>query len=175
MQDDERNTILERLRAAGPALEGELSGVSDAQATFRPAGKWSILDCVEHIAATEAGMFHLITEGSSPAETADQGREEAFLRNSTNRERKFTAPEGISPRARFASVDLALRTFQRRRSRTIGHIETVDGGDLRNRKTQHPVAGEITCRECLSLIIGHPMRHLEQIREIKQHPDFPRA
>lgn len=167
MTAEERRSILEQLGQAGPALQHELDGISETQADWRPEhGRWSILDCVEHVAVTEALMFDLIANRFTPAEAVSAGREDRFLFHSTNRARKFTAPEAMHPRSRYASLSAALEGFLEQRKQTMQYVETCDS-DLRDRKTMHPVAGEITCRECLALLIGHPMRHLQQIREVK--------
>jgi uncharacterized damage-inducible protein DinB len=167
MTGEERHSILEQLAEAVPALENELDGVPEAQARQAPGeGRWSILDCLEHVALAEATMLHLIANESTPAEAVTPGREDKFLRHSTNRARTFTAPERARPKGSFASLNIALDALRERRAQTIRFIEQCDG-DLRDRKTLHPVAGQITCRECLALLIGHPMRHIQQIREIK--------
>jgi uncharacterized damage-inducible protein DinB len=175
MTDDDRRSVLETLAEALPALKAELEGLNSGQLTYRPeSGAWSILDCVEHIATTESGMFHLIARGSSPASAQGEGREGKYFRGVLNRARKFSAPAGLQPTQQYPSAEAALEAFAERRARTIRYIEeTTD--DLRARTTVHPVAGEVTCRECLALLMGHPLRHLEQIREIKATPGFPRA
>jgi uncharacterized damage-inducible protein DinB len=173
MTPDERRLILDQLEQGTDALKAELESVSAEQAAYRPApGRWSILDCVEHLALAEPLLLDLIANRSFPSDPAAKGREESYLRHSTNRSRKFNAPGGIHPGGRFPSVDAALRAFWEARDSTQGYLASVDD-DLRARKTLHPVAGEITCRECLALLIGHPLRHLEQIREIRDTPGFP--
>jgi uncharacterized damage-inducible protein DinB len=174
MTPTERNTILDQLQSAKAALAAELAGLSDAQVRYRPEpGRWSILDCVEHIAVAEAAMYILVVRQSVPSEPGE-GREEKYLKHSTNRSRKFSAPEGMHPTGRYPSLTAAWQTFLECRDRTIRYIgETED--DLRARKTMHPAAGEVTCRECLALMIGHPLRHAGQIREIKASPGFPPA
>lgn len=173
MTPDERSAIFDQLKQGTDALKAELEGVSAEQAVYHPdAGRWSILDCVEHLALAEPLLLDLIANQSFPSDPAAKGREESYLRHSTNRSRKFNAPEGMHPGARFPSLDATLRAFWAARDRTQQYLTSV-GDDLRARKTLHPVAGEITCRECLALLIGHPLRHLEQIREIRNSPGFP--
>ncbi len=116
----------------------------------------------------------MITEQATPLEVPAVGREDKIIRGSTNRTRKFPAPHGMLPTGRFPGLAEALRAFAGSRGETIRYIEQVED-DLRGRKTLHPVAGEVTCRECLLLIIGHPFRHLDQIREIKNSESFPSA
>lgn len=173
MSPDELRSVLNQLEEGTAAVRAELESVSEQQAAWRPdAGRWSIRDCVGHVALAETMLLDLIANQSFPFEPATSGREESYLRHSTNRSRKFEAPEGLRPEARFSSVEGGLRAFLEARESTVRYLETV-GDDLRARKTIHPVAGEITCRECLALLIGHPLRHVDQIREIKGAPGFP--
>ena len=172
MSPDERAVLLDQLQSGKVSLASELEGLSDSQALFRPlSGGWSILDCVEHIALAESAMFILISRKSYPAGRGES-REQAYLASSAKRGLKFQAPELMRPADRHPSVKAAFDAFADRRDRTMHYIETVED-DLRGRRTTHPVAGDINCRECLALLIGHPLRHLEQIREIKAAPGFP--
>jgi len=172
LSPDERAALLDQLQSGKASLASELEGLSDSQARFRSgSGAWSILDCVEHIALAESAMFIMISRKSYPAERGES-REQAYLANSVKRGRKFEAPGLMRPAGRHLSVAAAFEAFADRRNRTIHYIETVED-DLRGRRTAHPVAGDINCRECLALLIGHPLRHMEQIREIKAAPGFP--
>lgn len=175
MTDDDRRSILDQLHETLAALERELDGLTGDQLTHRSApGAWSILDCVEHLAAAEDHMLGAIAQRSKPVAVPIESREQRYYRGSLNRSRKFSAPPGMEPVQRHASVEQALSAFEEVRRRTVDYIEqTTD--DLRARSTVHPVAGEITCRECLALLIGHPVRHLEQIRDIKASPAYPAA
>ncbi len=174
MTSEERSALLEQLRAGKVAIASEVEGLSDAQAGFRAAsGAWSIVECVEHVALAETGMFIAISRRSTPG-SSERHREEGYFRNSLKRTRKFEAPEMMKPSGRYASLAEALKAFEDSRDRTIRYIEKVDD-DLRGRRTTHPVAGDITCRECLGLMMGHPLRHAEQIREIKAAAGFPTA
>ena len=76
---------------------------------------------------------------------------------------------------RLCGYELDLLTYREWVGR-LGH-DAVTGHQLHPLRSffMHPVAGEITCRECLALVIGHPLRHLQQIREIKGSPGYPAA
>lgn len=168
MTNDERSALIEQLRQGPNLLAAELEGVSEQDARRRAAPDvWSVLDCVEHIAAGESLLFRLISTSSTPAEPGRESREDRFLHHMQKRSRKFQAPEELRPTGRFATLADALQSFTERREGTVRYIENA-GDDLRGRMTTHPVAGEITCRECLAMLIGHPLRHLDQIREIKR-------
>ncbi len=176
MTDAEREEAIAQLRSGADTLTAALAEITDEEGSRRPiADRWTILECVEHVALVEAYLLERIEQRSRPTESPGPGREASYLRHSTNRTRRFQAPAAVVPRGRYKHIDEALAAFRANRDATIRYIETVED-DLRCRNTIHPVAGDISCRECLALLIGHPLRHLEQIREIQsaspaQYPD----
>jgi hypothetical protein len=174
MDPAERAALVEKLRASRDALVEELAGVSDTQAKFKPASdRWSIEEIVEHLAVAEHGMYRLMTAYSEPLESpADSKREEAFERLGTDRRRKLGAPERVRPTGRYGSLSKALNQFTANRERTIQYVGSCQD-DLRMRITSH-LLGRISGRECVALMIGHPLQHLEQIREVQASPEYPR-
>jgi uncharacterized damage-inducible protein DinB len=173
MDTAERAALIEKLRASRDALVEELAGVSESQAKFKPApDRWSIEEIVEHLAVAEHGLYRLITAYSEPIESpADSKREETFERLGTDRRRKLAAPERARPTGRYGSLSNALEQFTANRERTILYVDSCQD-DLRMRITTH-LLGRITCRECLALMIGHPLQHLEQIKEVRASPGYP--
>ena len=148
-----------------------LDGVSEAEAVWKPApDRWSALECAEHVAVAEALMFRAVRHPTPIAAPApdDRSREERVRKGALapDRSRKGVAPEGTGPRGRFASLSEAVAQFVASRERAIRYVETCSE-DLRSLSTMHPFVGRITCQECLWLLIGHPVRHAEQIREIR--------
>lgn len=164
----ERTSCVEQLRASRDELANALQGVSDDQAKFKPAPDcWSIEEIVEHLAVAEHGMYRLITAHYETLDSpADREREKTILERGRNRAEKLEAPERVRPRGRYGSLSAALEQFNTNRERTIQYVESCED-DLRMRVTQHAL-GRISCQECLSVLIVHPLRHAEQIREIRQ-------
>ena len=116
-----------------------LAGVTEEIAARSPAvGKWSVLECVEHLAVYENYLFSQI-EASRPAE---------------------------GPAGRFSTLAEALRQFLGTRERTLRFVETC-GEDLRSKLTSHPILGTVNCHETLLMIAVHPHRHARQIAETK--------
>lgn len=156
----------------------EVKGLSDAQLAFRSApDRWSIAECIEHIALTEAGLFQVVQGGlQQPAEPAKRAEikvsNEEIIARLTNRTGKAQAPEFLKPTGRFGATAAALAAFQQRREASIAYVrETED--DLRNHFAFHPVTGVIDCYQMLILTAAHQMRHTLQIQEILADPAFP--
>ncbi|MGA2186203.1 MAG: DinB family protein [Bryobacteraceae bacterium] len=169
MDENEKRTLLDSLRQSQEAFVNALDGVSEAEAVWKPApDRWSVLECAEHVAVAETLMFRAVRHGTPIAAPApdDGSRVDRFRNAAPDRSRKYVAPELVQPRGRFASVFEAVEQFVASRERTIRYVQSCSE-DLRSLSTVHPFVGRITCQECLWLLIGHPVRHAEQIREIR--------
>jgi len=176
MDESERQFILGNLQETRETFLAETKTVREDQARWKPTSdRWSILECAEHVAVSEEGMFYLLTREAMPLGTLTVcvGREREILARGTDRSKKFTAPETMAPTGRFATLAEALRTFQENRSRTITYVEGC-GQELCNQEVVHPLFGRVTANECLALLTIHPARHSLQVRELRQHPQFPK-
>ena len=176
MPSTERDFLVQRLNETRDTFLASFQGVSEEQACFKPApDRWSICDCVEHLAVAETGLFRQLSENSVPAEAppASREREMAILNsNGGDRGRKAKAPERACPTGRFGSLAEATKQFTAARTRTINYIMACND-DLRMRTAAHPLIGLMNCMELLAFIIVHPLRHAQQIREIKQSAGYP--
>jgi hypothetical protein len=170
MDETDRRLLLQSLRDSQEVFLRALDGVTEQEAAWKPApDRWSILECAEHVAAAESGMFRGVRQGTPVKEPgfADAGREARLRAAAADRSKKRVAPEPVRPSGRFASLAEAVEQFTERRECTIRWVESCPD-DLRAVSMLHPVAGRITCHECLWLMIAHPVRHAEQVREIRE-------
>jgi DinB superfamily len=177
MTESEREFATKQLQEGRDAVLRAIDGLADAQVRFKPQpDRWSIADCVEHLAAAEDLLFDLIAKGAPnpdgvPLDPAKEGRLVAAI---VDRSRKFAAPAALRPHAHFESPAAAVKHFCDSRERSLAYTRGCSD-DLRRLFTPHPLLGEIDCYRCLLLLALHPTRHAAQIEEIKQHPQFPRA
>lgn len=164
-----RDKNLAMLAEGTQSLLDSVAGISEEQARMKPApDRWCVLENVEHVILAENHMFQLLTTSSTPAPSPDDGRrEELFARGSTNRSRKFEAPEFAKPAGRLPSLAAAIEEFRACRARTKDYVEHC-ADPLRSRATTHPAVGPVTCQELLIIMALHPARHALQIREIRQ-------
>jgi hypothetical protein len=175
MDEREREILLAKLRETREVFVAEVRGISERQARWKPTPEaWSILECAEHVAVAEQRMFGLLSKKATPLPdgVARAGREDEILAHGTDRTKKFKAPEGATPNGHFNTLADALEAFEAARSETIAYIECCVE-DLRSRETVHAAFGPITAQECLALLTIHPARHSLQVREIRQHSEFP--
>lgn len=168
MDAKEKMELLKLLDDGGRAVLEAVNGVTEDVAARAPApGKWSIVQCVEHLAISEDGMFtQTLTAQPVEAAMVNEKRENAILSRGLDRTRSVPAPEIAKPAGRHSTLDAALRHFLATHERTRRYVETYDG-DLRRQLTSHPLVGVVNCYENLLMIAMHPLRHAQQIEECK--------
>jgi uncharacterized damage-inducible protein DinB len=168
MKESERNEILAFLQRGSTALADAVQDVSDELAARIPGpGKWSILQCAEHVAITEEGLFSLILASRlADAPQVNAEREAKIVARGADRSRRVESPEDVRPAGRFETLVQAFQHFLASRERTIEFAKTCDE-DLRARIAPHPLLGMVNCHEMLLLMAAHPLRHARQIEEIK--------
>jgi uncharacterized damage-inducible protein DinB len=156
--------LLEQTRGE---LQDSVAGVSDQRAKLSPgAGRWSVLEIVEHLAVAEAGMFRSLEQATTSATSIeDKQREAGIAARMGNPELRNVAPERALPNGRFATLAQALGQFGAARERTIERARDLEP-ELYFRQAKHPLFGEVNAYELLLIMASHVRRHAGQIREI---------
>jgi len=167
-------------------LESTKQGVTDATKGLAPeqwnfkagSDRWSIAQCVEHIAAAEDLLYGMITSQvmKAPARTKPEDLvvlDEMVLTRIPDRSHKAQAPEPLKPTNRFGSPDAALKHFDESRDQTIAFLEKTP--DLRAHATDSPLGKQLDGYEWILFIAAHSDRHTKQILEVKADPKFPKA
>ena len=168
MERDDREQILAMLAQGRTALPAAVAGLTEEQEKHIPGpGRWSIFECVEHIATSEDYMFTQIAQASDSAIPAiNLAREAKMLARGTDRSRRIESPVEGHPRGAFPSLDAAVAHFLESRDRTIAFVRE-NREDLRSKMTWHPILKEANCHEMLLSICLHSLRHVKQIEEIR--------
>lgn len=156
-----------------------IAGLTAAQWNFKPTPDiWSVGECAEHVAITEASLLRLIERavGGPPAEApGDSLTDDQILRAYANRNFKATAPERVRPAGKLDTHERAAGAFQLGRERTVRWLDGTQA-DLHAHRMPHPVLGvDLNVYQWLLIMGAHPRRHAAQIREVMAHPDFPRS
>ena len=137
--DAAKQEILNRFNEGESALQTALGGVDPESATAKPSpDQWSIVEIVEHVAASEAFLLdrlrHAVPSAVSHADPAREARLESLA---LNRERKIDAPEPVLPIGDCATLAQALHRLRAVRVQTIEFVENFSG-DLRSSLVEHP-------------------------------------
>ena len=176
--DSERSYAVDALNATLANLKQSLEGLSADQLTFKyNVDRWSIAECVEHIALVEKGIYKAILSGMSvpadPAKRADIRVSDVNVIKAV-RSRAFTlaAPAPFVPTGRFGDTSAALQAFEERRRDVIGLVQDTKD-DLRTHYFTHPALGTLDTYQAVLVMASHVERHRKQIDEIKASPGFP--
>jgi uncharacterized damage-inducible protein DinB len=168
MSPESRTEIVQILKNGRQEFLESVSGLSEADVQAHPqAGRWSVLECVEHVNGVEerflSRLQNAAREGAPPM---DKQKETELLARIKNRTTRAEAPEPVRPIGRYQTLAEALAQFQAARARTIRFAEE-QSAHLYSMTESHPRFGTLNGTEMLILITAHALRHAEQIRELR--------
>jgi hypothetical protein len=173
----DRDKAVQYLESTKKDVLDATKDLSDAQWNFKPApDRWSIAECMEHIAAAEDYIRGMIVEKVMVAPAAP-GRDvvaidAAIIANVPGRTTKRQAPDEIKPTNRFGSPQGSIDHFVESRAKTIEFVKDTPG--LREHAADSPAGGKWDAYEFVLLIAAHSERHTKQIDEVKADPNFPK-
>ena len=175
----EKKSAAKFLKATEKGVLASIKGLSEAQLKYKPAAdKWSVEDCMKHIAATEIGLWKM-TEGTingaaNPEKKSDiKMTDEDVMKNIENRSSKIkTFPPFEPQNTGFATLTDATNSFKENRGKLIDYIKHSEA-DLRNHVATLPV-GSFDSYQMILFIGAHSNRHMQQIEEVKADPGFPK-
>ena len=177
---EERKAASDYLKETSDYFTDHVKGLSDAQLDFKASpDKWSVRQCMEHIALTESFLFTAVIENSlkqpaNPEKKSEIKFTDEMLKTALlDRTKKGQAPEPIQPKGQFKTRDEVVDAFLKERNKHIGYIETTKD-DLRNHLVPHPAFGMLDAYQWLILMAGHSKRHTLQIEEVMANPEFPK-
>jgi uncharacterized damage-inducible protein DinB len=179
LSSEDRAKAIRELEASRNELLAAVQRLTPAQWRFNPAPeRWSIAECVEHIALTEDSYFQLITQKlvkappAAPEKLAEvRGRDQYVLDTMPDRSSKRQTSPALEPKGK--SPEESLEHFRKSRDRFISYVRTTSD-PLRFRVQAHRALGLIDGYQWILLAAGHVRRHIEQIEEVKREKGFPR-
>jgi hypothetical protein len=174
----DRDKAVQYLETTKKGVLEATKGLTPAQWNFKPApDRWSIAECMEHIASAEDYIRGAVVEKIMLAPAAP-GRDvvkidEAIIANVPDRTHKVQAPEPLKPTNRFGSPQAAIDHFVESRAQTEEFVKNTPG--LRDHAADSPVGTKWDAYEFVLLIAAHSERHTKQINEVKADPNFPKS
>ena len=174
MTEGERQRLVAHFEMTNAWLESEVTGLSDAQLTFRMTPEsWSIMDVVEHLAIAEPQYWKNFQDSlAKPVQPGFKPRatDEAMLWYGIDRTRRTTTGDARAPKGTYPTVAESLAAFQTLRAEMLQFAKTSED-DLRGRPY---MTASQDLYQWLLMISTHSQRHIMQIREIKAHPGYPK-
>jgi hypothetical protein len=174
----DRDKAVQYLETTKKGVLEATKGLTPAQWNFKPApDRWSIAECMEHIASAEDYIRGIVVEKVMVAPAAP-GRDvvkidETIIANVPDRTHKVQAPEPLKPTNRFGSPQAAIDHFVESRAQTEAFVKDTPG--LRDHAADSPVGTKWDAYEFVLLIAAHSERHTKQIEEVKADPNFPKS
>lgn len=154
-------------------------GLSEAQLKFKPAAdRWSVEDCLKHIAITEQMLWGMVAGSLKQPATPEKRSEikvkdEEVIIKVEDRSTKVKTYAPMEPvNTPFKTAPEALESFSKNRDKLIEYVNTT-GDDLRNHVNTLPV-GVFDSYQMILFIGAHSNRHMQQINEVKADPNFPK-
>lgn len=179
LSEKERKFASDYLATTRQEFLTSIEGLSERQLKFKAdSTKWNILECAEHIANAEQGIFSIIQaqlkQNAQPEKRAEiKVTEQDIMNRLTNRKFKAQSPEVIKPTGRFPTIEVTKAAFEKQRANCIAYITSTQD-DLHNHFWQHPATGTIDLYQSIVLLAAHCKRHTLQIEEVKASSNFPR-
>lgn len=176
MTDEDREHLLVHFQMTGSMLEEEIRGLSPAQLEYRPGpDRWSIRECVSHLAVAEPDYWRELQD-------AVKARPDMKGKKSSNSDADImwygidrvvhTKTGGGHEKVdTYKDIGEAMKRFQTLRATMIDYIKNTND-DLRAHSFGR--TEPIDSWQWMLEISTHSERHLQQIREIKADPNFPK-
>ena len=174
----ERDSLVQHLEQTRQAFLQSISGLSDAQWTFKAGpDRWSIAEVAEHIAVSETTILQIVTDqimkGPAVPRNPNPVSDEKLLAWLLDRTSKFQAPEMLKPTNRWATREALTKDFIAAREKTATYVKTTTD-DLHGHAGPHPVFKMLDGYQWVLLLSGHSARHTAQIEEVKASTGYPR-
>lgn len=175
----ERDDAARFLQDTENGVINSIKGLSEAQLKFKPAeDKWSVEDCIKHIAVTEQALWQMtegyIKQAANPEKRADiKWSDEEVMKNIEDRtEKKKTFSQFEPQNTSFKTTEEALASFMDNRQKLVDYVKNTQE-DLRNHVAALPF-GSFDCYQMILFIGAHSNRHMQQIEEVKANAGFPK-
>jgi len=177
MTDEDREHLLVHFQMTTQMVAEQVRGLSPAQLEYRASpDRWSIRECVSHLAVAEPDYWRDLMKAvkvppdmqskKSVASDAD------IMWYGIDRVVHQKTGGGHEKVDTYKEVGVALDKFQKLRAEMIEYIKSTND-DLRAHSfgDREP----IDCWQWMLEISTHAERHIQQIREIKNDPTFPKS
>ena len=178
MTDRDREHLLVHLEMTTQMVAEQVRGLSPAQLEYKASpDRWSIREVVSHLAVAEPDYWHEIqkklkaapdmTDKKSSATDAD------IMWYGIDRVVHTKTGGGHERVDTYKDLGEALGKYQALRATMIDYIKTTSD-DMRAHSFGEGGPEVIDCWQWMLEISTHAERHIQQIREIKNDPNFPK-
>ncbi|WP_169891210.1 DinB family protein [Litchfieldia alkalitelluris] len=159
---------MEQIKEIREQLLNEVKGLSNEQLNQKEnSDEWSIMEILEHLHLIEETASKAIQESLSET-THNTPTSEKPIQFTTNRRHKVKAPANLVPSGNYVTIDEMEQRLTTSRSNLIDIISKPSGQELTQKSYPHPIFGDLILTQWVEFLGLHELRHLEQIKEIKE-------
>lgn len=175
----ERKDAVKFLKETEMGVYASVKNLSEAQLKSKAAeDKWSIEDCLKHIAASESMLWQAANGAIEQAPNPEKRSEIKMTDNDVkvkiaDRSHKVKTTPQLEPQnISYKNAEEALTSFTENRAKLITYVNDTEA-DLRNHVAAFPF-GSLDAYQVILFIGAHSRRHTLQIEEVKMDPNFPK-
>ena len=175
----ERKYAGEFMKSTRMAVSDAIKGLNSAQLDYKPAAdRWSVKECVYHIAIAEKNLWAMLEASMKAPATPERKKEvkvtdEQVIKMIGDRTNKVKTFPSFEPQnTGYKTLDEAMNDFKTTRGSHIKYIKATSE-DLRNHFVQMPF-GLLDCYQLCLMIAAHTDRHTRQLNEVKTDAGFPK-
>jgi hypothetical protein len=176
MSQEDREHLLVHVEMTTQMVAEQVRGLSRAQLEYKASSdRWSIREVVSHLAVAEPDYWRDIQKSLKAAPDMNGKKSSAtdadILWYGIDRVVHTKTGGGHEKVDTYKDLNVALGKFQALRATMIEYIKTTND-DMRAHSfgERQP----IDCWQWMLEISTHAERHIQQIREIKNDPNFPK-
>jgi len=176
MTGEDREHLLVHFQMTGSMLEEEIRGLSSTQLEYRPGpDRWSIRECVSHLAVAEPDYWRELQDAVKAApdmKTKKSVNTDAdIMWHGIDRVVHTKTGDGHEKVDTYKDIGEAMKRFRALRATMIDYVQSTHD-DLRAHSFGR--TDVIDSWQWMLEISTHAERHIQQIREIKADPNFPK-
>lgn len=176
----EREKAVRLLQQTETGVFEAIKGLNEAQFNFKPtADRWSVTECIKHIAAAEKELWAMATPALTQAPNPEKKSslifktDEDLIKAVEDRSHKSKTFAALEPaNSPYKTVPEALAAFKANREKLIAFVKSTPV-DLRNHILLLPV-GTFDSYQFILLIAAHSNRHTQQLQEVMANTNFPK-
>ncbi|MCX2480845.1 DinB family protein [Pedobacter sp. MC2016-15] len=175
----EREDAIKFLEETKSELFRAIRNLKNNQITFKgDTEKWSIEECVKHIAAAETTLWAIVEESLKQPANPEKREQIKFndrelinaVKDRTHKSNTFSALEPAN--SPYKTWNEAMESFEENREKLILFVKNTKD-DLRNHVSVLPI-GTYDAYQLILLISAHTNRHTQQIQQVKEDINFPK-
>ncbi|MUK88815.1 DUF664 domain-containing protein [Ornithinibacillus sp. L9] len=148
-------------------LWNEINGIAEENLSKNTSNdRWSIKQILEHLFLVETAFTRMIGKQLKSGELvyADDQPIELTL----NRSYKVQAPETLLPSEEDNSLEELKEKLTSSHEALLKLVKRAEQIDLDGKSIPHPAFGKLSLRQTIEFIGYHELRHIDQIREVKE-------